>query len=390
MTKTRKPLEKYRRIVIKIGSALLVDRRTGLKAAWLDALCADIAALRSKGVEVLVVSSGAIALGRSVLDLPSGVLKLEESQAAAAIGQIALARAWSESLSTHAIVAGQILLTLGDTEERRRYLNARATINQLLKLGAVPIINENDTVATTEIRYGDNDRLAARVATMTGTDLLILLSDIDGLYTAPPHLDPDAQFLDTIAQITPAIEAMAGGAASELSRGGMRTKIDAGKIATGAGCAMIIASGKPDHPLSAIENGARSSWFAPSGSPVTARKTWIAGQLLPAGSLTIDAGAENALRSGKSLLPAGVRQVTGSFSRGDTIAIIGTEGREIARGLVGYDADDARQITGRKSAEIAAILGYAGRAAMVHRDDMVMTAAGVRRDMDTERNTADA
>ncbi len=390
MTKMRKPLEKYRRIVIKIGSALLVDRKTGLKSAWLNAMCADIAALRAKGIDVLVVSSGAIALGRSVLDLPSGALKLEESQAAAAIGQIALARAWSESLSTDGIVAGQILLTLGDTEERRRYLNARATINQLLKLGAVPIINENDTVATTEIRYGDNDRLAARVATMTGADLLVLLSDIDGLYTAPPHLDPDARFLDTIAEITPAIEAMAGGAASELSRGGMRTKIDAGKIATGAGCAMIIASGKPDHPLSAIENGARSSWFAPSGSPVTARKTWIAGQLLPAGSLAIDAGAEAALQSGKSLLPAGVRQVTGSFSRGDTVAIIGTEGREIARGLAGYDADEARQITGRKSAEIVAILGYAGRAAMVHRDDMVMTATGLRRDLDTERNTANA
>ncbi|WP_077968189.1 glutamate 5-kinase [Ensifer adhaerens] len=373
MTKTRKPLQKYRRVVIKIGSALLVDRATGLKKAWLDAMCADIAGLKAKGVEVLVVSSGAIALGRTVLNLPAGALKLEESQAAAAVGQIALARAWSESLSTDAIVAGQVLLTLGDTEERRRYLNARATINQLLKLGAVPIINENDTVATTEIRYGDNDRLAARVATMVGADLLVLLSDIDGLYTAPPHLDPNARFLETIAEITPEIEAMAGGAASELSRGGMRTKIDAGKIATTAGCAMIIASGKPDHPLAAIEDGARSSWFAPSGSPVTARKTWIAGQLLPAGTLRVDAGAEEALRSGKSLLPAGVRDVTGSFSRGDTIAILGTSGREIARGLAGYDADEARQIAGKKSAEIAAILGYAGRAAMVHRDDMVMT-----------------
>ncbi|MEI3852268.1 MULTISPECIES: glutamate 5-kinase [Ensifer] len=373
MTKTRKPLLKYRRVVIKIGSALLVDRATGLKKAWLDAMCTDIANLKAKGVEVLVVSSGAIALGRTVLNVPAGALKLEESQAAAAVGQIALARAWSESLSTDAIVAGQVLLTLGDTEERRRYLNARATINQLLKLGAVPIINENDTVATTEIRYGDNDRLAARVATMVGADLLVLLSDIDGLYTAPPHLDPNAQFLETIAEITPEIEAMAGGAASELSRGGMRTKIDAGKIATTAGCAMIIASGKPDHPLAAIEEGARSSWFAPSGSPVTARKTWIAGQLLPAGTLSVDAGAEEALRSGKSLLPAGVRNVTGSFSRGDTIAILGTSGREIARGLAGYDADEARQIAGKKSAEIAAILGYAGRAAMVHRDDMVMT-----------------
>ncbi len=373
MTKTRKPLLKYRRVVIKIGSALLVDRATGLKKAWLDAMCTDIANLKAKGVEVLVVSSGAIALGRTVLNVPAGALKLEESQAAAAVGQIALARAWSESLSTDAIVAGQVLLTLGDTEERRRYLNARATINQLLKLGAVPIINENDTVATTEIRYGDNDRLAARVATMVGADLLVLLSDIDGLYTAPPHLDPNARFLETIAEITREIEAMAGGAASELSRGGMRTKIDAGKIATTAGCAMIIASGKPNHPLAAIEEGARSSWFAPSGSPVTARKTWIAGQLLPAGTLSVDAGAEEALRSGKSLLPAGVRDVTGSFSRGDTIAILGTSGREIARGLAGYDADEARQIAGKKSAEIAAILGYAGRAAMVHRDDMVMT-----------------
>ncbi|EYR81971.1 MULTISPECIES: glutamate 5-kinase [unclassified Shinella] len=373
MTTHRKPLGKHRRIVIKIGSALLVDRASGLKKAWLDAMCRDIAALRAGGTEVLVVSSGAIALGRSVLKVPSGALKLEESQAAAAVGQIALARAWSESLSTDGIVAGQILLTLGDTEERRRYLNARATINQLLKLGSVPIINENDTVATTEIRYGDNDRLAARVATMTGADLLVLLSDIDGLYTAPPHLDPDARFLETIDAITPAIEAMAGGAASELSRGGMRTKIDAGKIATGAGCAMIIASGKVDHPLRAVEEGARSSWFAPSGSPVTARKTWIAGQLQPAGRLEIDAGAETALTSGKSLLPAGVRGVWGTFSRGDTVSIYGTNGREIARGLAGYDADEARMIIGKKSAEIAAILGYAGRAAMVHRDDLVVT-----------------
>ncbi len=375
MAETRKALSSHKRIVIKIGSALLVDRATGLKKAWLDAVCADIAALRAGGADVLVVSSGAIALGRTVLNLPKGALKLEESQAAAAVGQIALARAWSESLSTEGIVAGQILLTLGDTEERRRYLNARATLKQLLKLGSVPIINENDTVATTEIRYGDNDRLAARVATMAGADLLVLLSDIDGLYTAPPHLDPQAKFLDTIAEITPEIEAMAGGAASELSRGGMRTKIDAGKIATGAGCAMIIASGKPDHPLRAVAEGARSSWFAPSGSPATARKTWIAGQLQPAGILSIDEGAETALRSGKSLLPAGVRSVSGLFSRGDTIAIVGLNGREIARGLASYDAEEARQIAGKKSTEIAGLLGYPGRAAMVHRDDLVMTGA---------------
>ena len=385
MTAGLKSLADHKRIVVKIGSALLVDRKTGLKKAWLDAICADIAKLKAGGVEVLVVSSGAIALGRTVLGLPSGALKLEESQAAAAVGQIALARDWSESLSRHDIVAGQILLTLGDTEERRRYLNARATLQQLLKIGAVPIINENDTVATTEIRYGDNDRLAARVATMAGAELLVLLSDIDGLYTAPPHLDPDARFLARIDEITPDIEAMAGGAASELSRGGMRTKIDAGKIATGAGCAMIIASGKSDHPLKAVEDGARCSWFAPSPTPVTARKTWIAGQLQPAGELHVDAGAQAALRSGKSLLPAGVRQVAGHFSRGDTVAVISAEGREIARGLAGYDADEARRITGRKSSEIEAILGYAGRAAMVHRDDLVLTEVVRKTDGETRQ-----
>ena len=371
-------LSRVKRVVIKIGSALLVDRATGIRKAWLDAICDDIAALKARGTDVLVVSSGAIALGRSVLAMPSGALKLEESQACAAVGQIALARYWAESLSRHEIVAGQILLTLGDTEERRRYLNARATLQQLLKIGAVPIINENDTVATTEIRYGDNDRLAARVATMAGADLLVLLSDIDGLYTAPPHLDPDARFLDTIEEITPDIEAMAGGAASELSRGGMRTKIDAGKIATSAGCAMIIASGKTMNPLAGIEQGARHSWFAPSRSPVTARKTWIAGQLQPAGVINVDAGAEGALKSGKSLLPAGVRAVSGNFHRGDTVSIIGAEGREIARGLAGYDAEEARRICGRKSNEIEKILGYAGRAAMIHRDDLVMTDLGQR------------
>ena len=276
MAAHRKPVSAHKRIVIKIGSALLVDRTSGLKSAWLESLCADIADLKNAGAEVLVVSSGAIAMGRTVLGLPGGPLRLEESQAAAAVGQIALARAWSGSLSTHDIVAGQILLTLGDTEERRRYLNARATMGELMRHGAVPIINENDTVATSEIRYGDNDRLAARVATMAGADLLVLMSDIDGLYTAPPHLDPDARFLEIIDAITPEIEAMAGDAGSELSRGGMKTKIDAGKIATGAGCAMIIASGKTGHPLSAIDKGARSSWFQPSGTPQSARKVWIA------------------------------------------------------------------------------------------------------------------
>ena len=369
-------LENFRRIVVKVGSSLLVDSDAGeVRASWLTALAADIARLHGRGCELLVVSSGSIALGRSRLKLPRGPLKLEESQAAAAVGQIALARTWSEVLGAHGIGAGQILVTLQDTEERRRYLNARSTIAKLLEWRAVPVINENDTVATNEIRYGDNDRLAARVATMVGADLLVLLSDIDGLYTAPPHLDPQAAFLDFVQVITPEIEAMAGGAASELSRGGMRTKIDAGKIATSAGCAMIIASGKVDHPLRAIIDGARHSWFAPSTEPVTARKTWIAGQLQPAGRLLVDEGAERALHSGKSLLPAGVRDVAGEFSRGDTVAIVTLEGREIARGLAGYDAQEARQIVGKKSAEIAAILGYSGRAAMVHRDDMVMTVA---------------
>ena len=378
MTTVGRSLSAYRRIVIKIGSALLVDRTSGLKKAWLDAITDDIAALRGRGTDVLVVSSGAIALGRTVLKMPAGALKLEESQACAAVGQIALARHWSESLSRHGIVAGQVLLTLGDTEERRRYLNARATLHQLSKIGAVPIINENDTVATSEIRYGDNDRLAARVATMAGADLLILLSDIDGLYTAPPHLDPEARFLADIPAITAEIEAMAGGAASELSRGGMRTKIDAGKIATAAGCAMIIASGKTDNPLQAIEAGARCSLFAPSGAPVTARKTWIAGQLQPSGTIEIDQGAAAALGAGRSLLPAGIRAVSGNFHRGDTIAIVGPEGREIARGLSAYDADDARRIAGRRSSEIEGILGYAGRAAMIHRDDLVMTETGLK------------
>ncbi len=373
MTSSRKLPGDCRRIVIKIGSALLVDRTSGLKHVWLDAMTRDIAALRARGAEVMVVSSGAIALGRTVLALPAAGLKLEESQGAAAVGQIALARAWSESLSGHGIVAGQILLTLGDTEQRRQYLNARATINQLLKMGAVPIINENDTVATSEIRVGDNDRLAARVATMAGADLLVLLSDIDGLYTAPPHVDPNATHVEEIRAITPEIEAMAGGAGSELSRGGMKTKIDAGKIATASGCAMIIASGKPDGPISALENGGRYSWFTASGAPVTARKTWIAGNLQPAGRILVDAGAEKALHSGKSLLPAGMIDVTGDFARGDTIAICNLAGQEIARGLAGYGAEEARLIAGKKTGEIAAILGYAGRSAMVHRDDLAMT-----------------
>jgi glutamate 5-kinase len=319
-----------------------------------------------------VVSSGAIALGRSVLGLGSRVLKLEESQAAAAAGQIRLARAWDEALSAHGIRTGQILLTLGDTEERRRYLNARATIGTLLKLGAVPIINENDTVATNEIRYGDNDRLAARVATMMGGDLLVLLSDIDGLYTAPPATDPKARHIPFVAAITAEIEAMAGGAASILSRGGMRTKIDAGKIATAAGTAMMIVNGKVDGPLSALKSGARFTVFAASAKPERAYKTWIAGHLEPAGRLMLDDGAVTALLAGKSLLPAGVRKVEGRFERGDTVAILSPDGVEIARGLAAYDSGDAEKIAGKRTGDIPALIGYDARSAMVHRDDLVL------------------
>jgi len=367
-------LGKYRRITVKIGSALLVDRSTGLKREWLASLVDDVASLTESGSEVLVVSSGAIALGRTILKLGRRALKLEESQAAAAVGQIALAGAWSEELGRKGLTSGQVLVTLGDTEERRRYLNARATISTLLKLRAVPVINENDTVATSEIRYGDNDRLAARVATMMGADLLVLLSDIDGLYSGPPAHDPTARFIPVVDRITPEIEAMAGAAASELSRGGMRTKLDAGKIATVAGTAMIIASGLRNNPLAAIEQGERATFFRPSPSPVKGYKTWIAGQLEPAGRLSIDQGAVGALMSGKSLLPAGVTLVSGSFSRGDTVAILNPDGREIARGLVAYDTADAMRIAGLKTKDIEAVLGYPARSAMIHRDDLVVNA----------------
>ncbi|MFC5069802.1 glutamate 5-kinase [Flaviflagellibacter deserti] len=366
-------LIQFRRVVVKIGSALLVDHEQGaLKRAWLESLAEDIAAIRHRGADVLVVSSGSIALGRTILDLPKRVLRLEESQAAAAVGQIALARAWSEVLGTHGLTAGQILLTLGDTEERERYLNARATIARLIDFKAVPVINENDTVATTEIRYGDNDRLAARVATMASADLLILLSDIDGLYTAPPAQDPSAKHIPVVPRISAEIEAMAGGAASALSRGGMRTKIEAGKIATSGGTHMVIASGKIMHPIRSIEQGGRSTWFLASGTPSAARKTWIGGSLEPKGALVLDDGAVKALRSGKSLLPAGVTRVEGGFQRGDAVVIRDSDGTEIGRGLVAYDAADALRIAGKNSAAIEEVLGAPFRSVMVHRDDLVI------------------
>lgn len=368
-----RPLADHRRIVVKIGSALLVDRASGaLNAAWLESLADDVAGLMRGGTEMLLVSSGAIALGRGRLGLPKGPLELEESQAAASVGQIALARAYSEVLGARGFTAAQVLLTLDDTENRRRYLNARATLGTLVARRAVPVINENDTVATTEIRYGDNDRLAARVASMIGADLLVLLSDIDGLYTAPPNDDPSARHIPTVERITPEIEAMAGGAGSELSRGGMKTKIEAGKIATDAGASMIITLGKRLNPLSSIDRGERATWFSAHGTPVTARKKWIAGSLDARGTIVVDAGAERALRSGKSLLPAGCVRVDGRFSRGDTVVIQGAGGGELGRGLIAFDAEDALAVLGRKTHEIEAILGYTGRVEMIHRDDMVL------------------
>jgi glutamate 5-kinase len=367
-------LTDFRRIVVKVGSSLLVDADAGrLNESWLTALADDLAALHGDKRDLLVVSSGAIALGRVVLKLPEGPLKLEDSQAAAAVGQIALARTWTEALSRHGITGGQVLVTLQDTEERRRYLNARSTIDKLLEWRAVPVINENDTVATSEIRYGDNDRLAARVATMVSADLLVLLSDVDGLYDAPPGTTASARHLPRVDRITPEIEAMAGAAGSELSRGGMQTKIEAAKIATGAGTHMVIASGRVEHPLRAIGQGARSTWFTALGNPVTARKKWIGGSLEPKGTLTIDAGAVAALRRGNSLLPVGVIRIDGHFERGDAVIIRGPDGAEIGRGLCAYDAVDAQKIRGRASADIASILGFSGRTEMVHRDDLVVS-----------------
>ena len=363
----------FRRIVVKVGSSLLVDNVAGgLNREWLASLADDIAQMHREHRDMLVVSSGAIALGRAVLKLGSGPMKLEDSQGAAAVGQIALARTWSEVLGKHGMTTGQVLVTLQDTEERRRYLNARSTIARLLAWRAVPVINENDTVATNEIRYGDNDRLAARVATMTSADLVVLLSDVDGLYDAPPAENKEAKFIPLVERITPAIEGMAGAAGSQLSRGGMQTKIEAAKIATQGGTHMVIASGRVAHPLAAIAAGGRCTWFLTPANPVTARKKWIAGTLEPKGTLTIDAGAVTALRNGKSLLPAGVIRVDGGFARGDAVLIRGPDGAEIARGLVAYDAEDAAKIRGRPSAEILSILGFGGRAAMVHRDDLVM------------------
>ncbi len=368
------PLAGARRLVVKVGSALLVEEAGGeIRSAWLDALAGDIAGLRGRGKEVLIVSSGAIAVGRRSLGLTGSVLRLEEKQAAAAAGQIVLAHAWREALGRRGIAAAQILLSPDDTERRRRHLNARATTTTLLALGAIPVINENDTVATAEIRFGDNDRLSARVAQMIGADTLVLLSDVDGLYERDPRVDPAAPHVPEVARVTPEIEAMAGAAGSFDASGGMETKLAAARIATAAGCRMAIAAGGAAHPLAAIEAGARCTWFRPSGTPRSARKNWIAGALGPAGAVRIDAGAARALAEGRSLLPAGVTGVEGAFERGDPIAVRDADGREVARGLAAYGSGDAARIRGRKSREIEAILGYRGRDELIHRDDLVLT-----------------
>jgi len=367
------PLAGARRVVVKVGSALLVDAHSGrLNRAWLAALVEDLLRLRRRGQEVILVSSGAIALGRRHLGLPAGTLRLEESQAAAAVGQIRLAHAYKELLEAHGVTVAQVLLTLEDSEQRHRYLNARATLEALLRLGSIPVINENDTVATAEIRYGDNDRLAARLAQMISADCLVLLSDIDGLFSADPRRDPAAQFIARVERISPQIEAMAGGSASDLGSGGMATKIAAARIAVGAGCHMVIAAGAHRRPLKRIEGGGRCTWFLPASTPVAARKQWIAGTLRPAGAIHIDAGALRALLAGKSLLPAGVTGTQGRFDPGDTVSVLGAGQVEVARGICGYSDSDTARIMGRRSAQIEALLGFRGREELIHRDDLVI------------------
>ena len=363
-------LTSAKRLVVKVGSALLVDRATGLREGWLRALAEDVAWLRSSGVQVILVSSGSIALGRLVLGLAPGG-PLEQSQASAAVGQIRLARAYEEALAPHGIVTGQVLVTLEDSTDRRRYLNSRATMETMLSLGVVPIVNENDTVATDEIRYGDNDRLAAQVAVTAGADVLVLLSDVDGFYSGNPHLDPTARRFATVERLTPEIEAMAGEGVSGLSKGGMVTKLMAARVATEAGCAMAIALGSPRNPLRLLEDGANATWFLATTDPQAARKRWIAA-MKPKGELTLDAGAARALAQGRSLLPAGVTAVAGRFGRGEPVAILAPDGARLGLGLTRYTAEEARLIKGLRSGDIEGRLGYKGRAALVHRDDMVL------------------
>jgi glutamate 5-kinase len=371
--RTSTSLAAGRRLVIKIGSALLVDEADGaVRRDWLEALVADMVACRDAGQEVLIVSSGAIAVGRRHLGLGRRPLHLDEKQAAAATGMIRLAHAYQEALAAHGVTVAQVLLTLDDSEDRRRYINARNTLKTLLRFGAVPLINENDTVATDEIRFGDNDRLAARVAAMVSADTLVLLSDVDGLYSADPRSEPAARLIPEVHEVTAAIEAMAAGAAAGDGTGGMVTKLAAARIALAAGCRMVIADGHPLHALKRIDDTARRTWFLPAASPRAARKRWIAGTLAPAGSITIDAGAVRALAAGKSLLPAGVTAIDGDFEKGAAIVVKSADGRELGRGLSAYSAADARRIIGKKSGEIEVCLGYRGRDELIHRDDLAL------------------
>ena len=367
-------MKQVNRVVIKIGSALLIDEKNGsIRSDWLSSIADDVATLKKQGKDVILVSSGSIALGRKILGLTMAK-KLVENQAAAAIGQIELASTFREKLSKHDIAVAQVLLTYSNTENRSQYLNARGTINRLLKLGVVPVINENDTVATDEVRFGDNDRLAARVSSMCAADLLFLLSDIDGLYSADPHSNNEAEFIPTVEKITPEIENMAGEPVSTgFGSGGMITKIAAANIAMTGGCHMVISNGTVMHPIKKYIETGRGTWFNASTTPMAAKKKWIAGALSPVGSLIIDDGAENALKNGKSLLPAGVVSVEGDFVRGDTIKIENQARYEIARGLVAYSSEDAKKILGSKSSEIENILGYGGREELIHRSDMVMS-----------------
>ncbi len=370
-------LRDSKRLVIKIGSALLADDNGKLHAKWIDSLAADVAELRRSGTDILIVSSGAIAVGRRILGLARGprnrALRLEESQAAAATGQVRLAHAWQDALARYDVPVAQILLTIDDTESRRRYLNARSTITTLLKLGVVPVINENDTVATEEIRFGDNDRLAARVAQMVSADTCVILSDVDGLYTADPALDPEAVHIGEVRAITPEIEAMASATESETGSGGMVTKLEAARIVMQAGCRLAIGDGRIERPLQAFDGTATCTWFLTQGEPQTARKRWIAASLNPVGTIIVDAGAAKALVAGKSLLPAGVVGVEGSFDRGDPVVVRDDSGGELARGLSAYSSDDAGRIKGLKSSETEAVLGYRGREEMIHRDDLVLS-----------------
>ena len=362
-----------KRIVVKIGSVLLVDDNSGtLHNAWLNSLGKDVAALRDRGHEVILVSSGAIALGRRYLGLKTGELKLEEKQAAAAVGMVRLAQSYQETLNKFDLSVAQILLTLDDSENRRRYLNARSTIMTLLRVGVVPLINENDTIATDEIRFGDNDRLAARVASMVSADLLILLSNINGLYTADPAQDKTAKLVPTVTEITHEIEAMASNTVTSDSSGGMPTKLAAAKQCLGAGCRMIICEGRGMFPLKSLENGGDCTWFIPSGNPQTARKRWISGSLQSLGSVIVDDGAVAALERGRSLLPAGILRIEGTFQRGDAITIMKRDGSEFGRGLIAYSSEDTTQIIGHKTGEIEDLLGYRGRDEIIHRDDLVI------------------